>query len=63
MVGVFWLFVLFFCHGVAKSWTWLNDLHMPGEPQGQRSLAAYSPWHCKELDMTERLNNDKYKDR
>ena len=22
---------------------------------GQRSLADYSPWRCKELDMTERL--------
>ena len=21
-------------------------------PQGQRSLAGYSPWGCKELDMT-----------
>ena len=24
---------------------------------GQRSLAGYSPWGCKESDMTERLNN------
>ena len=24
-------------------------------PCGQRSLAGYSPWGCKELDMTERL--------
>ena len=23
-------------------------------PHGQRSLAAYSPWGCKELDTTER---------
>ena len=23
---------------------------------GQRSLAVYSPWGCKELDMTEQLN-------
>ena len=22
-------------------------------PQGQRSLAGYSPWSCKESDMTE----------
>ena len=22
-------------------------------PHGQRSLAGYSPWGCKELDMTE----------
>ena len=25
-------------------------------PHGQRSLVAYSPWDCKELDMTERLS-------
>ena len=24
-------------------------------PHGQRCLAGYSPWACKELDMTERL--------
>jgi len=24
-----------------------------GESQGQRSLAGYSPWGCKESDMTE----------
>ena len=26
-------------------------------PVGQRSLAGYSPWGCKELDTTERLNS------
>ena len=25
----------------------------PGESHGQRSLVGYSPWSCKELDMTE----------
>ena len=25
---------------------------LPGESHGQRSLAGYSPWGCKELDMT-----------
>ena len=25
-------------------------------PHGQRSLAGYSSWGCKELDMTERLS-------
>ena len=29
------------------------DTH--GESRGQRSLAGYSPWDCKELDTTERL--------
>ena len=27
---------------------------MPGEFHGQRSLVGYSPWGCKESDMTER---------
>ena len=26
---------------------------LPGESHGQRSLAGYSPWGRKELDMTE----------
>ena len=25
-------------------------------PHGQRSLVGYSPWGCKESDMTERLS-------
>ena len=29
---------------------------LPGESHGQRSLAGYSPWGCKELDITERLS-------
>ena len=28
----------------------------PGEPRGQRSLASYTPWGCKELDTTEQLS-------
>ena len=28
-----------------------------GESQGQRSLVGYSPWGCKESDMTERLTH------
>ena len=30
---------------------------LPGESRGQRSLAGYSPWGCKELDMTEVLKH------
>ena len=26
---------------------------LPGESHGQKSLAGYSPWGCKELDTTE----------
>ena len=32
-----------------------------GGGEGQGSLACSSPWGCKELDMTEWLNNDKCK--
>ena len=30
-----------------------TPVFLPGEPHGQKSLAGYSPWGCKELDMTE----------
>ena len=30
--------------------------HAPGIGDGQGSLACYSPWSCKESDMTEQLN-------
>jgi len=28
-----------------------------GDSEGQGSLVYYSPWGCKESDMTEQLNN------
>ena len=31
----------------------------PGDGEGHGSLACYNPWGCKELDMNERLNNNK----
>ena len=33
----------------------------PGDVDGQGSLAYCSPWGCKELDMTERLNGTELK--
>ena len=30
-----------------------SPIFLPGESHGQRSLAGYSPWGCKELDTTE----------
>ena len=30
-----------------------SPVFLPGESHGQRSLAGYSPWGHKELDMTE----------
>ena len=32
-----------------------TPVFLPGESQGQRSLAGYSPWGLKELDTTEQL--------
>ena len=35
---------------------WLpTPVLLPGESHGQRSLAGYSPWGCKEFDTTEEL--------
>jgi len=32
-----------------------TPVFLPGEFHGQRSLVDYSPWDCKESDMTEQL--------
>ena len=40
-------------HGNPLQCSFLENLH------GQRSLAGYSPWGHKALDMTEQLNNNK----
>ena len=29
-----------------------TPVFLPGKSHGQRSLGAYGPWGCKELDMT-----------
>ena len=31
-----------------------------GDGEGQGSLVCYSPWGCKESDMTERLNSSRW---
>ena len=53
------------CKQVTQIWSlgWENPLEkemethssifLPGDSQGQRSLAGYSPWGRKKLDMTE----------
>ena len=33
-------------------------MFLPGKSHGQRYLVGYRPWGCKELDMTEQLNNN-----
>ena len=35
-----------------------TPVFLPGESHGQRSLVGYSPWGCKESDMTEPLNSN-----
>ena len=34
-----------------------TPVFLPGKLHGQRNLAGYSPWGCKELDKMERLTN------
>ena len=44
---------------------WHHRLNEPefaqalGDSEGQGCLLCCSPWGCKELDMTEQLNNDR----
>ena len=35
---------------------------VPGDGEGQGSLACCSPWGCKESDTTQRPNNNIYKE-
>ena len=40
----------------------INSMNMefeqiPGDSEGQARLVCCSPWGCKDLDMTEQLNN------
>ena len=42
---------------------WFNEHEFEqalGDGEGQGSLVCCSPWGCKESDMTERLNNDRW---
>ena len=48
MCGSLWCLLLLFYHCL---WRFI-----PRVGDGQGSLASCSPWGCKELDMTERLN-------
>ena len=36
---------------------------LPGESHGQKSLAGYSPWAAKELDMISLLNNNNHREK
>ena len=35
-----------------------TPVFLPGKFHGQRGLVGYSPWGCKELNMTERTQNN-----
>ena len=40
--------------GSVLRWAWQpTPVFLPGESHGQRALAGYSSWGCKESDMTE----------
>ena len=34
-----------------------TPVFLPGKPHGQRSLAGYSPWGCRESDTAEHLRH------
>ena len=34
-----------------------TPVFLPGKSHGQRSLVGYSPWDCKESDMTEAVEH------
>ena len=38
-----------------------TPVFLPGKAHGQRSLAGYSPWVCKALDVTEQLSMSMHK--
>ena len=38
-----------------------TPVFLPGESHGLRSLAGYSPWCCKEWDMTEQLSTTQHR--
>ena len=40
-----------------------TPVFLPGKSHGQRSLAGYSTWGCKESDTNERLTHTKVKGR
>ena len=42
-------------------WTILENPTVLENPHGQRSLAGYSPWGCKESDTTERLSTAQHR--
>ena len=50
-----WNHGLLHCRQILYQLSYQGSPILPGEPHGQRSLAGYSPWGCKESDATEQL--------
>ena len=50
---------------ISSIWWWFQwqptSEHLPGKFHGWRSLVGYSPWSCKESDMTGQLHLSIYK--
>ena len=45
--------------GLGRSLGQPTLVFLPGEFHGQRSLAGYSPWGRKEMDMTEQISTQR----
>ena len=48
--------------GLGRFWSrkWQpTSVFLPGKYYGQRSLKGYSPWGCKESDMTDHTSREK----
>ena len=54
-----WVGILGWEDPLEKGMETLTPVFLPGKSQGQRSLADYSPWGCKESDTTEWLSLSK----
>ena len=49
------LYYLYFKEPRRRKWH-PTPVLLPGKPHGRRSLVGYSPWGCRESDLTERLH-------
>ena len=49
------LYYLYFKEPRRRKWH-PTPVLLPGKPHGRRSLVGYSPWGCRESDLTEQLH-------
>ena len=60
LISKFYIELIYFLLGMfywSRQWQ-PTPVLLPGKSHGRRSLVGYSPWGCRELDMTERLHFD-----